>query len=84
MMVAVALLPPAATLRYMLGTAQLRFAAGAAALLAVNIVCVNLSAQLVFLFKGIEPRTCTERRVAQQPAKISLAIACSLLARLPT
>lgn len=76
-MVAVALLPPAATLGYILGTARLRFAAGAAALLAVNIVCVNLSAQLVFLFKGIKPRTCTERRAAQQPTEISLAIACT-------
>jgi uncharacterized hydrophobic protein (TIGR00341 family) len=37
-MVGVALLPPAATLGYMLGTAQVRLAVGAAALLAVNSV----------------------------------------------
>ena len=64
-MVAVALLPPAATLGYFLGTAQLRLAAGALALLAVNGVCINLSAQLVFLAKGIKPRTWLERRAAQ-------------------
>jgi uncharacterized hydrophobic protein (TIGR00341 family) len=79
-MVAVALLPPAATLGYMLGTAQLRLAAGAAALLAVNIVCVNLSAQLVFLVKGIKPRTWLERRAAQQSTRISLAVTGGLLA----
>lgn len=79
-MVAVALLPPAATLGYMLGAAQLRLAAGAAALLAVNVVCVNLSAQLVFLSKGLKPRTWIERRSAQQSVRISLAIGCGLLA----
>lgn len=79
-MVAVALLPPAATLGYLLGTAQLRLAASAAALLAVNIVCVNLSAQLVFFSKGIKPRTWIERRAAQQSIKIGLMIAGALLA----
>jgi uncharacterized hydrophobic protein (TIGR00341 family) len=78
-MVAVALLPPAATLGYMIGAAQLRLAAGAAALLAVNIVCVNLAAQLVFLAKGIKPRTWIERRAAHQSSKISLGVACGLL-----
>ena len=78
-MVAVALLPPAVTLGYMLGTAQLHLAAGAAALLAVNVVCVNLSAQLIFLSKGIKPRTWLQRRAANQSIRISLAIACGLL-----
>jgi uncharacterized hydrophobic protein (TIGR00341 family) len=81
-MVGVALLPPAATLGYMFGTGQFRLAAGAAALLAVNIVCVNVSAQIVFLTKGIKPRTWIERRAANQSNKISLAIACTLLAAL--
>jgi uncharacterized hydrophobic protein (TIGR00341 family) len=81
-MVAVALLPPAATLGYMLGAGRLYFAAGAAALLAVNIVCVNLSAQIVFLAKGIKPRRWIERRGARQSIKISLAVAGGLLAAL--
>jgi uncharacterized membrane protein len=50
----------------MLASGQNALAAGAALLLAVNIVCVNLSATLVFLFKGIRPRTWIEKRKAQQ------------------
>jgi len=65
-MVAVALLPPTATLGMMLASGQNALAAGAALLLAVNIVSVNLSATLVFLFKGIRPRTWIEKRQAQQ------------------
>jgi uncharacterized hydrophobic protein (TIGR00341 family) len=78
-MVAVALLPPAVTLGYMLGAGQLRLAGGAAGLLAINIVCVNLSAQLVFLSKGIKPRTWLERRAAQESTRIGLGIAFVLL-----
>lgn len=77
-MVAVALLPPAVALGYTLGAGQLKLAGGAAALLAVNIVCVNLSAQLVFFSKGIKPRTWLERRAARQSIVIGLAIAGGL------
>lgn len=55
-MVAVALLPPAAAIGLMLGSAQWTGAIGAALLLAVNIVSINLAAKLVFLTKGIHPR----------------------------
>jgi len=65
-MVAVALLPPAATLGMMLASAQLKLAAGAALLLAGNIVSVNLAANLVFFFKGVRPRTWLEKRKAKQ------------------
>ena len=78
-MVGVALLPPAATLGYMLGTAQFQLAAGAVSLLVVNIVCINLSAQLVFISKGIKPRTWIDRRAAKQSVRISLAATCALL-----
>jgi uncharacterized hydrophobic protein (TIGR00341 family) len=81
-MVSVALLPPAAALGYMVSAGQFRRAAGAAVLLVVNIVCVNLSAQLVFLSRGITPRRWIERRAAKQSVAISLAIACALLAAL--
>ena len=67
-MVAVALLPPTATLGMLLASEQLDLAAGAALLLAVNIVCVNLSANLVFLIKGVRPRTWLEKRKAKQSA----------------
>jgi len=65
-MVAVALLPPAATVGLMLAVGHLDLAQGAALLLAVNIVSVNLAAKLVFLFKGVRPRTWLEQKKAKQ------------------
>ena len=65
-MVAVALLPPTATVGLMLGAGQYQHALGAGLLLAVNVVCVNLAGKLVFLFKGIKPRTWLEKRKARQ------------------
>jgi uncharacterized hydrophobic protein (TIGR00341 family) len=69
-MVAVALLPPAATLGMMLGSGKLSAAVGACLLLAVNIVCINLSAKLMFLFKGVRPRTWLEKNRARQSVTI--------------
>lgn len=65
-MVAVALLPPTATAGIMLGAGNYELASGALLLLAVNVVCVNLSAKLVFLFKGVRPRTWIEKKQARQ------------------
>ena len=65
-MVSVALMPPTATLGLMLGANHFQLASGAGLLLAVNIVCVNLAAKIVFLFKGIKPRTWLERKKARQ------------------
>ena len=65
-MVAVALLPPTATLGLMLGAGQTDLAYGAGFLLAVNIVAVNLSAKLGFLIQGIKPRTWLEKQKAKQ------------------
>lgn len=65
-MVAVALLPPAATAGLMLGTGQMQHALGAGLLLAVNVVSLNLAAKLVFLAKGIHPRTWWERKKARR------------------
>ncbi|QKT03366.1 TIGR00341 family protein [Ectothiorhodospiraceae bacterium 2226] len=65
-MVAVALMPPAATLGMMLGAGRWDFALSAGLLLAVNIVCVNLAAKVVFLFKGVRPRTWLAQRKARQ------------------
>lgn len=65
-MVAVALLPPAAALGLMLGGGNWSHAVGAGLLLAVNIVCVNLAAKLVFLVKGIRPRTWWQKKKAKQ------------------
>ncbi|MCE9651075.1 MAG: TIGR00341 family protein [Parvibaculum sp.] len=81
-MVAVALMPPAAATGYMLGTERYALAAGAGSLLAVNIVCINLSAQVVFLAKGIKPRSWIEQRAAKESTFTSLAIWSALLAAL--
>jgi uncharacterized hydrophobic protein (TIGR00341 family) len=65
-MVAVALLPPVATFGLMLGSGQWVLATGAGLLLVVNIVCINFAAKLVFLVKGIHPRTWWEKQKARQ------------------
>ena len=65
-MVAVALLPPTATLGIMLANGHYKQALGAALLLAVNVVSVNLAAKLVLLFKGVKPRTWFEKQKARQ------------------
>ena len=65
-MVAVAILPPTATFGLMLGAGHYQHALGAALLLAVNIVCVNLASNIVFLLKGIKPRTWYEQKKAKQ------------------
>lgn len=65
-MVAVAILPPIATVGLMLGSGNYQHALGAALLLAVNIVCVNLASSITFLLKGIKPRTWYEKKKAKQ------------------
>ncbi|MBT8113870.1 MAG: TIGR00341 family protein [Arenicella sp.] len=71
-MVAVALIPPATVLGMLISVQQWDMAAGAGLLLAINVACVNLSAQLVFILHGIRPRTWIARRVAQQSTWINL------------
>jgi uncharacterized hydrophobic protein (TIGR00341 family) len=81
-MVAVALLPPTATLGMMLGSGQFYLASGAGLLLAVNVVCINLAAKLMFLYRGVQPRTWLEKSKARQSVLISItfwAVALVLL-----
>jgi uncharacterized hydrophobic protein (TIGR00341 family) len=73
-MVAVALLPPAATMGIMLGHGELHLAAGAALLLAVNVVCVNVAGVSVFALKGVRPRTWLERQRARQSVVLNLMV----------
>ncbi len=81
-MVAVALLPPTATLGLLAGADQPQLATGALLLLAVNIVCVILAAKLVFLSKGVKPRTWYERRKARQSSLLYGIVWAGLLATL--
>jgi len=73
-MVAVALLPPTATMGMLLGNGQVSMALGAGLLLAANIVCVNLAAKVVFLIKGVKPRTWLEKKKAKQSMAVYLLL----------
>jgi uncharacterized hydrophobic protein (TIGR00341 family) len=73
-MVAVALLPPTATLGLMLSAEQYTLAAGAGLLLAVNVVCINLAAKVAFLVRGIKPRTWIEMQKARQSMTVYIVI----------
>ncbi len=79
-MVAAALLPPAATTGLMLGAARTDAALGAATLLAVNIISINLAAQIVFLVKGIKPHRWFEQKEAQQSFNLTIVVWAILLA----
>jgi uncharacterized membrane protein len=46
----------------------------AALLLVINVVSVNLAAKLVFLYRGIRPRTGSERRLARQSSTLYLVV----------
>jgi uncharacterized hydrophobic protein (TIGR00341 family) len=81
-MVAVALLPPTAVLGMLLGSARWDLALGAALLLAVNVVCVLLAAKIVFLSKGVRPRTWLERTKAKQSIVLYIGLWAVLLALL--
>lgn len=65
-MVAVALLPPAAALGIFLGNGNVDLAIGAGLLLLVNVVCVNLASKIVFFVKRIRPRTWLEKEKAKR------------------
>ena len=73
-MVAVALLPPAATFGLMLGHGEFQLALGALLLLAANVVCVNLATKVVFMIKGISPRTWFMKEKARQRMYIYIAL----------
>ncbi len=68
-MVAVALLPPATVFGLMLGDGRFDLAFNAGILLAINIVSINLSSKIIFIFKGITPRTWFEKEKAKHAMK---------------
>ncbi len=79
-MVAVALMPPTVTMGISIGSGLVEQSYGAALLLAINIICVNLSAKAVFTLKGIKPRTWYMRRKTRQSLRLSLAFWSASLA----
>jgi len=81
-MVAVALLPPTVAAGLFLGSGDTGSATGAALLLTVNAVCVNLAAQAVMQVRGIRPRTFFEKQRARRSRWISAGVSLALLAAL--
>jgi uncharacterized hydrophobic protein (TIGR00341 family) len=79
-MVAVALLPPAAAIGLFVGAGEIAFAGRALLLLAVNIVCIMLAAQAVYAYKGVRPRKWFERKSAQNAVRINFIVLIVLLA----
>jgi uncharacterized hydrophobic protein (TIGR00341 family) len=78
-MVAVALLPPMASLGLLLGSGYLLPALGAGLLLITNIICVNLAGVVVFWIQGVRPTSWWEEKQAQRATKISIAVCAGLL-----
>ena len=81
-MVAVALLPPAVVTGMLAGKGEWNGALGALLLLLGNIICVNLSATLVFVVQGIRPRTWWDRDRAKRSTWIASLLWGGLLASL--
>ncbi|MCB1489640.1 MAG: TIGR00341 family protein [Bauldia sp.] len=73
-MVAVALMPPAVAAGFLAGGGNYSSAFSAMILLATNVVCLNLSSQLVFIWKGIRPRRWLERRAAENAVRTNLLV----------
>lgn len=78
-MVAVALLPPTATLGMLLGAGHTELAIGAMLLLAVNVVSVIVAAMVVFMARGVRPRTWYEQSKARQSIWLNVTIWVVLL-----
>lgn len=71
-MVAVALLPPAAAAGLFVGAGEFTFALRSILLLSVNVACIMLAAQGIYLYKGVRPRTWFEKKKASQARRINL------------
>ena len=81
-MVAVALLPPTVATGMFMGSGRLDLSAGAATLLAVNVVSVNLAATLTFLLQGVRPDRWWSKRRANAAILRAMIIWTALLAAL--
>lgn len=78
-MVAVALLPPTSAIGLFLGAGEMHLASGAALLLAVNVVSVNLAAHTILLWRDVRPRTFYEEKKAKRGRLVSGALWVVLL-----
>ncbi len=73
-MVSVALLPPLVAAGLLLGAHNWVDAAGAFLLFLVNVVGVNLSGVVTFLFQGVRPRKLWEARKAEKAVMVAVIV----------
>lgn len=73
-MVAVALLPPSVASAMFVGVGDFKNAAGAALLLGINVVCTVLSAQFIFVWKGVRPRGWLSQQKAAKAVKVNAVL----------
>jgi len=83
-MVAVALLPPSVASALFLGAGEYNKAMAAALIIGLNVVCAVLSAQLVFVWKGVRPRRWFSQKKASRAVKVNAVIWIVLLIALAT
>ena len=69
-MMAVALLTPAVSAGLLLGSGHLSLSLGAFLVLLANVIYVNLAGVIVFLDKGVRPRTWWETRKARSATHV--------------
>lgn len=81
-MVAIALMPPTVVAGSLFGAGEWEEFSGAALLLSVNVVCVNLAAMVTFLIQGIRPSQWWEaersKRLTRRAIMIWAAVLCLL------
>jgi uncharacterized hydrophobic protein (TIGR00341 family) len=78
-MVAVALLPPLMVFGLLLGGGFYSESINAFLILATNIVCLNISAVVMFLFQGIRPNSWWKAERAKKQTRIAIAVWMFLL-----
>jgi uncharacterized hydrophobic protein (TIGR00341 family) len=78
-MVAVALLPPLAAAGLLYGASYWVDGTGALLLCFVNIVCINLSGVVTFIFEGIQPKKWGEIKKAKRAVRIAITLWIILL-----
>ena len=78
-MVAVALLPPLATMGLLAGAGYGAPATGAAMLFLVNMTCINLAGVVTFLAQRVRPRTWWEAEKARRAIRVAVALWTGML-----
>lgn len=78
-MVAVALLPPLVSLGLLLGAGQWSLALGSLLLFLTNLICINLSGVVTFIFQGIRPLSWWESTKAKKATRLALFLWLMLL-----